>query len=74
MKKLKEEGNSLFIEDKYEEAITKYKTALKVIAQIQNLNEELRVQLTHLNTNIGVCYTKLEDYKNVIVYCTEVEE
>ncbi|KAK4847837.1 hypothetical protein QYF36_006399 [Acer negundo] len=60
------EGNRLFVEDKYDEALVKYEVVLGVASGLET--NELR-SICHLNHEI--CFFKLEKYENTIRECTK---
>ncbi|KAG5027624.1 hypothetical protein AAZX31_08G346600 [Glycine max] len=66
----KVEGNKLFVEGKYEEALLQYELALQVASDMPS-SVEIR-SICH--SNRGVCFLKLEKYDNTIKECTKALE
>ncbi|KAF3487062.1 hypothetical protein F2Q69_00057729 [Brassica cretica] len=66
----KVEGNSLFVNGLYEEALSKYALALELVQEFPNCTE-LR-SICHLNR--GVCLLKLGKYEETIKECTKALE
>ncbi|GAA0138313.1 hypothetical protein LIER_00081 [Lithospermum erythrorhizon] len=64
------EGNTLFKEGQYDEALLKYELALQVVQDLTSSNE-LRA-ICHANR--GACFSKLENYKESINECTKALE
>ncbi|EEF28954.1 heat shock protein 70 (HSP70)-interacting protein, putative [Ricinus communis] len=64
------EGNKVFGEGKYEEALLKYEVALQVAPEIPS-SVELR-SICH--SNRGVCFLKLGKYEDTIKECTKALE
>ena len=74
--KLKGEANTLFREQKYDEACTKYFGAINAI----RLNQDLAKSQVGINTmtacrnNLAMCKLKQKDYDSVIDQCERVLE
>ncbi|TKY66078.1 Tetratricopeptide repeat protein 1 [Spatholobus suberectus] len=66
----KVEGNKLFVDGKYEEALSQYELALQVAPDVP-LSVEIR-SICH--SNRGVCFLKLGKYENTIKECTKALE
>lgn len=66
----KVEGNKLFVDGKYEEALLQYELALQVAPDIPS-SVEIR-SICH--SNRGVCFLKLGKYENTIKECTKALE
>ncbi|KAL0660076.1 hypothetical protein Bca4012_080661 [Brassica carinata] len=66
----KVEGNSLFVNGLYEEALSKYALALELVQEFPDCTE-LR-SICHLNR--GVCLLKLGKYEETIKECTKALE
>lgn len=60
---LKLEANELFKAEQYESAIEKYNIALEHLP-----NEEDQDKST-INSNIAICYMRLKQYDDTIIYC-----
>ncbi|XP_071690227.1 peptidyl-prolyl cis-trans isomerase FKBP65-like isoform X2 [Rutidosis leptorrhynchoides] len=72
----KEEGNNLFIKQKYERASKRYEKALSFIEYDSAFSEvekqQARVLRISCNLNNAVCKLKLGDYKLAVNICTKV--
>ncbi|KAJ3682300.1 hypothetical protein LUZ60_014873 [Juncus effusus] len=66
----KAEGNKLFSEGKYEDALSKYETALQIASEIES-SEEIR-SMCHANR--AICFSKLGKYDETIKECTRALE
>ncbi|BAT84402.1 hypothetical protein LR48_Vigan03g133900 [Vigna angularis] len=66
----KVEGNKLFVDGKYEEALSQYEVALQVAPDTPS-SVEIR-SICH--SNRGVCFLKLGKYDNTIKECTKALE
>ncbi|XP_010438172.1 PREDICTED: tetratricopeptide repeat protein 1 [Camelina sativa] len=66
----KAEGNKLFVNGLYEEALSKYAFALELVKEFPE-SIELR-SICHLNS--GVCFLKLAKYEETIKECTKALE
>ncbi|KAK2424536.1 TPR repeat-containing thioredoxin TTL1 [Trifolium repens] len=66
----KAEGNKLFVDAKYEEALTQYELALKVAPDMPS-SVEIR-SICHANR--GVCFLKMGKYENTVKECTKALE
>ncbi|RDX90209.1 Tetratricopeptide repeat protein 1 [Mucuna pruriens] len=66
----KVEGNKLFVDGKYEEALSQYELALQVAPDMPS-SVEIR-SICH--SNRGVCFLKLGKYENTIKECTKALE
>ncbi|KAK7373692.1 hypothetical protein VNO80_07108 [Phaseolus coccineus] len=64
------EGNKLFVDGKYEEALSQYEVALQVAPDTPS-SVEIR-SICH--SNRGVCFLKLGKYDNTIKECTKALE
>ncbi|CAI0547544.1 unnamed protein product [Linum tenue] len=64
------EGNRLFVDKKYEEALAQYDVALQVAPELPS-SSELR-SICH--TNRSVCFLKLGKYEETIKECTKALE
>ncbi|KAJ0089441.1 hypothetical protein Patl1_14440 [Pistacia atlantica] len=69
----KVEGNKLFVEAKYEEALLQYEVALNV-AESASVPEELNELRSICHSNRAVCFLKLGKYENTIKECTKALE
>ncbi|XP_044471933.1 tetratricopeptide repeat protein 1-like [Mangifera indica] len=67
------EGNKLFGEAKYEEALLQYEFALNA-AESAPVPEELNELRSICHSNRAVCFLKLEKYENTIKECTKALE
>ncbi|CAN8284068.1 unnamed protein product [Cochlearia groenlandica] len=68
--KAKQEGNKLFVDGLYEEALLKYELALKFTQEFQEL-EDLR---SICYSNRAICYLKSGKYEEAIKECTKALE
>lgn len=66
----KTEGNKLFLEGKYEEALVQYELALQVAPDMPS-SVEIR---SIFHSNSAVCFLKLGKYENTIKECTKALE
>ncbi|KEH39086.1 heat shock protein 70 (HSP70)-interacting protein, putative [Medicago truncatula] len=66
----KVEGNKLFVDAKYEEALTQYELALEVAPDMPS-SVEIR-SICHANR--GVCFLKMGKYENTVKECTKALE
>ncbi|KAI5412877.1 uncharacterized protein LOC127086855 [Lathyrus oleraceus] len=66
----KVEGNKLFLDAKYEEALTQYELALQVAPDMPS-SVEIR-SICHANR--GVCFLKMGKYDNTVKECTKALE
>ncbi|PNY05862.1 tetratricopeptide repeat protein 1-like [Trifolium pratense] len=66
----KVEGNKLFVDGKYEEALSQYEHALQVAPDMPS-SVEIR-SICH--SNRAVCFLKLGNYENTIKECTKALE
>ncbi|TKY71559.1 Tetratricopeptide repeat protein 1 [Spatholobus suberectus] len=66
----KVEGNKLFVDEKYEEALSQYELALQVAPDMPS-SVEIR-SICH--SNRGVCFLKLGKYDSTIKECTKALE
>ncbi|KAI4354433.1 hypothetical protein L6164_003294 [Bauhinia variegata] len=64
------EGNKLFGEGKYEEALSQYERALQVVPEVPS-SVEIR-SICH--SNRGVCFLKMGKYDNTVKECTKALE
>ena len=63
----KDEGNKLFKEQKWEEAIGKYSVANNFLKKsVKNLNEEETNLYVSILVNLSICYNKTGKYKDAI--------
>ncbi|KAL2336694.1 hypothetical protein Fmac_011140 [Flemingia macrophylla] len=66
----KVEGNKLFVDGKYEEALLQYELALQVAPDMPSSGEIRSI----CHSNRGVCFLKLGKYENTIKECTKALE
>ncbi|XP_004487317.1 uncharacterized protein [Cicer arietinum] len=66
----KVEGNKLFVDAKYEEALSQYELALQVAPDMPS-SVEIR-SICHANR--GVCFLKMGKYENTVKECTKALE
>ncbi|XP_015960167.1 uncharacterized protein LOC107484069 [Arachis duranensis] len=63
----KAEGNKLFVDGKYEEALSQYELALQVASDMSSLVEIRSI----CHANRAVCFQKLGKYDNTVKECTK---
>lgn len=75
---LRQEGNMLYKQGRYEEAAEKYGVALGYVEQLtldrleKQQDEDLKAMEVACKLNYAACKLKMKDYMEVILRCTEV--
>ncbi|XP_061189239.1 peptidyl-prolyl cis-trans isomerase D-like [Saccostrea echinata] len=80
VKSIKDSGNALFKEQKYQLAKRKYKKALRYLNEVDNNmdlsdeeNKDIETSyLIPVSLNLAACHLKLEEYDQAIEQCNEV--
>jgi len=78
LNKAKEDARGCHKNGKYDDAIDKYKSCLKLLEKLKSSNkigvpnEEFYTQEAHLNNNIAVCFKQKQETTPVITYATKV--